>query len=421
MRLDKIRLQNFRCFEDISLDFHESFNLIVGINGTGKTAILEALRIAISSLFLEVDTYQDKISSPMIGQDDVRLKNLEQQYPVVIEAVGLIDEFSNKESFFSLEPIIWKRTLDKKGGRTTSINAKEMQRASKEMQQSIRDADSPTTIPLISYYSTERFKKEKKNVGVEPDGSRLRGYYHALDPLPNIKFFLDLWNTETLSELQNGVSSPMLAAVAEAVKSCINNCENAKFDIKQQELIMTMKDTGEKLPFHILSDGVRSMFAMAMEIALRCYLLNPHLGANAPKETSGVVLIDEIDLHLHPEWQMRVIDDLRRTFPKIQFIVSTHAPLVIGSLKNGRIFSISNCQAFDFPLLNGRDANYILKEMGASEMIESLKISINEYKLLIESGDGKSERALELRKELETILGEGHTELQRADLMLSFF
>ena len=63
----------------------------------------------------------------------------------------------------------------------------------------------------------------------------------------------------------------------------------------------------------------------------------------------------------------------------------------------------------------------ILKEMGASEMIESLKISINEYKLLIESGDGKSERALELRKELETILGEGHTELQRADLMLSFF
>ena len=83
MRLDKIRLQNFRCFEDISLDFHESFNLIVGINGTGKTAILEALRIAIGSLFLEVDKYQDKISSPMIGQDDVRLKNLEQQYPVV--------------------------------------------------------------------------------------------------------------------------------------------------------------------------------------------------------------------------------------------------------------------------------------------------------------------------------------------------
>lgn len=419
MKINNIRLRNYRCFEDISLEFHDKFNLIVGINGTGKTAILEALRIAIGSLFLSVDKYKDKISSPTISQDDVRLQNLEQQFPVFINTVGDIDEFDTNTSLF--RTLSWERSLDTKGGNTKHINAKEMKNASSEMQRRIRDIEVETTIPLIAYYSTERFKKEKKDVGVEPDGSRLRGYYHALDPLTNIKFFLDLWNTETLSDLQNNTRSPMLAAVAEAVKSCINNCEDAKFDIKQQELIMIMKETHEKLPFHVLSDGVRSMFAMVMEIAFRCYLLNPHLGERAAKETSGVVLIDEIDLHLHPEWQMRVIDDLRRTFPAIQFIVTTHAPLVIGSLNDGRIFNISDRRIFEFPLQHGRDANYILREMGSDEMNKDLKDELQTYCSLIEAGNGKTDEALKLRTALEEKLGLGHTELERADLMLSFF
>lgn len=419
MRINNIRLRNYRCFEDIRLELHDKFNLIVGINGTGKTAILEALRIAIGSLFLNVDKYKDKISSPGISQDDVRLLNLEQQFPVLINTEGEIEEFAVNNSMF--QTLIWERSLDKRGGKTKYINAKDMFNASTAMQDKIRDVKANITIPIIAYYSTDRFKKEKKDVGVEPDGSRLRGYYNALDPLTNVKFFLDLWNTETLSDLQNGTSSPMIAAVAEAVKSCINNCEDVKFDIKQQELIMTMSYTHERLPFHVLSDGVRSMFAMVMEIAFRCYLLNPHLREDAAKETPGVVLIDEIDLHLHPEWQKRVIGDLRRTFPKIQFIVSTHAPLVIGSLTEGRIFSIKDNQVFDFPLQYGRDANFILNEMGTTEMDQDLKKNLEIYFLLIESGRGKSDEALTLRRELELRLSKEHTELQRANMMLSFF
>lgn len=419
MRINNIRLRNYRCFEDIRLELHDKFNLIVGINGTGKTAILEALRIAIGSLFLSVDKYKDKISSPGISQDDVRLLNLEQQFPVLINTEGEIEEFAVNNSMF--QTLIWERSLDKRGGKTKYINAKDMFNASSAMQDKIRDVEANTTIPIIAYYSTDRFKKEKKDVGVEPDGSRLRGYYNALDPLTNVKFFLDLWNTETLSDLQNGTRSPMIAAVAEAVKSCINNCEDTIFDIKQQELIMIMKDTHEKLPFHVLSDGVRSMFAMVMEIAFRCYLLNPHLIERAARETSGVVLIDEIDLHLHPAWQMRVIEDLRRTFPAIQFIVTTHAPLVIGSLSDGQIFNISDRSVFEFPLQHGRDANYILREMGSDEMNKGLKNELQTYFSLIEAGNGKTEDALRLRAIIENKLGLGHTELERADLMLSFF
>lgn len=419
MNIQEIKLQNFRCFQDIAVEFHKSLNIIVGINGTGKTALLEALRIAIGSLFIGVDKYKDKIASPSITLDDVRLKDLEQQYPVIITASGEISEFDSSSNLF--QNLTWERSLETKGGKTKYINAKGMIEASKVMQQRIRETDTQTTIPLIAYYSTDRFKKEKKDIGVEPDGSRLRGYYNALDPLTNVKFFLDLWFTETLSDLQNDTQSPMLAAVAEAVKSCINDCEDVRFDIKKGELIMTQKGTHEKLPFHVLSDGVRSMLAMVMEIAFRCYLLNPHLREKAAKKTSGVILIDEIDLHLHPEWQQRVVNDLHRTFPCMQFIVSTHAPLVIGSLKEGKIFSVQDARVFDFPLQYGRDANAILNEMGTSEMAGNIKSELQEYFILIEKGEGKSERALNLRHSLEQKLGPDHTEMQRADLMLSFF
>lgn len=417
MRINQIHLENFRCYKEVSIEFHPHFNVLVGINGTGKTSILEALRIAIGSLFLSVDKYKDKISSPNIQQDDVRLFNLEQQYPVTITAESTISQFSIDGSY---KDITWERSLITKGGSTRSKDAKSMREASTQMQEVIRQSEPLIKIPLVAYYSTDRFKKEKKDVGVEPNGSRLRGYYNALDPLTNIKFFLDLYYTETLSAIQHNTTSDVLDAVNEAVKKCVD-CDDLMFDIKQQELLLTQSGSHERMPFHMLSDGVRTVLAMVMEIAFRCYLLNPYLGKEAAMLTTGVVLIDEIDLHLHPEWQKRVINDLRNAFPNIQFIVTTHAPLVIGSLTDGKIFSIKDNQTYDFPLQHGKDANYILNEMGTSEMDSQIKNTLNSYFIQIEKGLGKSEEALAMREKLKEILGENHTELQRADMMLSFF
>lgn len=417
MYINTIYLKNFRCYEDVEIELHPRFNIFVGINGTGKTSILEALRIAIGALFLGVDKYKDRIASPSIMRDDVRLFNLEPQYPVVVSTTGQISDF---KGYGGCRSIAWERSVMTKGGTTRSSNAKEMKEISMSMQEAVRQGGENVDIPLVAYYSTDRFKKEKKDVGVEPDGSRLRGYYNALDQLTNIKFFLDLYYTETLSALQHGKPSVVLEAVNEAVKKCVD-CDNLMFDIKRQELLLIQNSTHESMPFHLLSDGVRTMLAMVMEIAFRCYLLNPHLGAQAALRTSGVVLIDEIDLHLHPEWQKRVVKDLQEAFPNIQFVVTTHAPLVIGSLRDGKIFSIKDNQAYDFPLQTGKDANYILNEMGTAEMDDEIKTLLNRYFILIEKGNGMEEEALALREQLESRLGKGHTELQRADMMLSFF
>lgn len=414
MRLNNIYITNFKCFDEIKFDFHPQMNVLVGVNGTGKSSILEAIRVAIGSLFLGVDKYEDKISSPSISQDDVRLVHLEQQYPVSIATNATISNFDIDNRNIVID---WKRSLETKGGRTTQKDAREIKKASVKMQQAIRD-NMQVNIPILAYFSTERYKKEKKDYGVEADGSRLRGYYNSVDTLTNIKFFQNLYYTETLDSIQKGKRSVMLECINRTVKECIN-CLDLYYDFKQGEIILVQND--RKTPIHLLSDGVRSILSLVMEIAFRTCLLNPHLQSNAPIETKGIVLIDEIDLHLHPEWQMHILSDLQRAFPNIQFVVTTHAPLVIGSVREGKIYSISSNQIFDFPLQNGRDANYILNEMGSTEMDVEIKNMIDHYHLLIEKGQGKNDEALYLRTKLENILGINHPELVRADLLLNFF
>ena len=418
MKLTKLHIENFKGFETLDVDFHPNFNIVVGINGTGKSTLLEASKIAIGSLFLELDKIKDKISSPSILPENVRLHNLETQYPTIIHAFAEIDsELCTSKDSCSVE---WKRVLEKHRGKTTKIQAREMSRISDNLQKIIRrNEDKP--LPLIAYYSTDRFKKEKKDVGVTAKGSRLRGYYNAMDQLTNIKFFLELFKTETLSELQHQEKSIQLAVVKRAVEECIEDCAKIYYDVSYDKLLIDVKSANELIPFFSLSDGVRTTLSLVMEIAFRCYLLNPYLGIDAAKLTEGVVLIDEIDLHLHPTWQKKIVSDLRRAFPNLQFIVTTHAPLVIGSLKEGALFNISENKLYQFQNQFGRDANAILKEMRTEPMDDELQNDSDNYFILIENEKGKSQEAISLRQKLESKLGDSHAELQRADIMLNFF
>lgn len=241
-----------------------------------------------------------------------------------------------------------------------------------------------------------------------------------MDSTTNTWFFLNVYKTETLWELQHSQKSDLLKSVNDSIKQCVDDCKEIYHDVKQDLLIIKLSN-GELIPFNLLSDGVRSVLALVLELAFRSYLLNPHLGAQAPKETNGVVLIDELDLHLHPAWQKKVILDIRNAFPCMQFIVTTHSPLVVGSLQDGEIFSIENKKTVNFPIQYGKDANSILVEMGASIMNSEIQSMINSYFILVEGGQGKGKEAKELRKQLEFTLGVNHSELQRADVLLNFF
>lgn len=418
MKIDNIILKNFKCFSSASVQLHPRMNVLVGVNGTGKSSMLEAIRVAIGALFLEVDKYKGKIAAPGIIADNVRLENLEPLYPVVIEAKGSVNTFNaNHEESPEYEDITWIRSLDKHGRTTTKNKAKKMSEASERMQRAIREKRG--TIPLVAYYTTERYKKERKEYGVEAEGSRLRGYFNSLDSITNIKFFQDLFFTETLDATQKQRPSEMLAAVVSAVKVCVK-CKDVYYDFKKAEIIMVEEDD-VRMPMHLLSDGVRSVLSLVMELAFRSYLLNPHKGADAPRETDGVVLIDEIDLHLHPEWQLHILDDLQQAFPKMQFIVTTHAPLVVSAVNDCCIYSVADGQAYDFPSQYGQNADHILQMMGVRKMKEEYQQVLNEYLLLIEAGQGQTDKAIQCRHKLEEWLGKEHAELKRADMMMSFF
>lgn len=414
MKIEKLELNNFRCFEHINFELHPRMNVMVGINGTGKTALLEAIRIFIGAIFCELDKIENKISTPSIADDDVSLHNLEQQYPVKITG-----EISIDNELLSITKPSWDRILERYGGKTKFGPSKDAKSLSKNIQSIIREGKN-TAIPIIAYYSTDRYKKEKRNTGLEADGSRLRGYYNALDTTTNIWFFLNMIKTETLWELQEGKESIVLSIVRKIITSCVPDCKEIKHDIKQDKLIITQAN-GEKVPFTSLSDGVRNVLSLAMELALRCYLLNPSLGEEAPSMTPGIVLIDEIDLHLHPEWQLHILNDLTSVFNQIQFIVTTHAPLVLSTLKDGEIFSIADRKLYNFPNQYMRRPEEILKDMDTDLGSESADKTLADYRLLIEEGKGKSEEAVILRKKLEGLFGANHEELQRADIMLQLF
>lgn len=427
MRLKTISIKNFKCFENEAIELHPKLNILMGNNGTGKTSLLEAFRILIGSLYLAFDKYREKIEMPGIIKDDIRLKtvsnSLEPQIPTSVSANAVVDEVFLHASvqpyqLFDNKEITWLRSMETFGGKTTTRDAKEMFAVSKSIQEAVRRGDE-INIPLVAYFSTDRYKKERRDTDISKAGSRMRGYFNALDTTTNTKFFLDLYYTETLDEIQNNIASPLLAAVNASVRRCLD-CQTMRYNLKSQELLMVY-DNGDIMPFNLLSDGIRCTLAMVMEIAFRCYLLNPHLGENAPVMTKGVVLVDEIDLHLHPSWQLHILNDLRAAFPEIQFIVTTHAPLVISQIHDCNIYSISEHRVYNFPRQNGRDANYILQQMNVPYIKQDSKDMLDEYFGLIDSGRGKTEEAITLREKLQSLLGEDHAELRRADMLLSFF
>lgn len=92
--------------------------------------------------------------------------------------------------------------------------------------------------------------------------------------------------------------------------------------------------------FSALSDGYRNVIKIVTDIATKMCILNPYLGKETLKRTPGIVVIDELDLSLHPTWQRRIVGILKDLFPKVQFICATHSPFIIQSLEPGELITL---------------------------------------------------------------------------------
>lgn len=342
MILRSLTLSNFHRFEQFSIDFDDRLTVLVGDNGSGKSSILRAAGIALSTFLM---SFED-VSAIEIKQRDARLVTYSHgeaidrkpQFPVAIEATGIVDD----------SEITWTRALNSAKGKTTRIGAKKVISQSKAYSQRLQAGDIDLVLPLIAFYGTGRLWANRQ-VGINDirEIGRTEGYRGSLDVGTNDKALLEWFMKASMQEFKIARRSDLsyksatLSAVRQAIASCFsfisgNNDVTVEYNPDINDLDIVYRDEfGEiqSLPRSYFSDGYKTTLSMVADIAYRMAVLNPGLGDKVIAETPGVVLIDEVDLHLHPKWQARVLADLQSIFPRIQYIVTTHAPLVISSVR----------------------------------------------------------------------------------------
>lgn len=338
MQIHTLALDNFRRFAHFEMEFEPDLTLINARNGKGKTTVLEAATIALQPFVGTLMPGQ----SASIKQPDARYLptngfEREQDFPVAVTAT-----FANPNAQS-------RRELRKPNGRTTSVSTHELTEYANDLLDKIRADRTAVELPVVAYYSSKRLFALRSGLASRIAGlSRTVGYQDCLSALSNFKQLEQWMATATLAQLQEEQRQTGAAGIA-ALRKRVQGIENAvdsvladegwtgfHYSLHFEELAISHPDHG-LMPISALSDGTRAMVSLVADLAKRASQLNPDYGENAARLASGIVLIDEVDLHLHPEWQQRVVPSLQATFPNMQFIISTHSPRVLSSVPRKHI------------------------------------------------------------------------------------
>lgn len=429
MRINKLTIKNFKGFAELSLEFpapasgNGSFHLVIGQNGKGKTSVLDALGVAAGVWLLGVPGYA---AHPMT-EDHIRIcvfefgdtARIEQQFPLELQAEGVaVDEM-----------------LDWEFGRDGLSDCRFTKELPDLAEKAVRQTKPLQDLPLIAYYGTGRLWYQgpeghtphitgqhifKATVPNEVEGaqiesnfaklteedlaqdfaSRLAGYRNCLRPHCNPTDLLKWLKFEQQLAVQEQRESTQFVVVKQAMQMAIEGCTKVCYHLRLG-LLITIEGQAS-LPFSALSDGQRNMAAMIGDIAYKAAQLNPQLGREVLQKTKGIVLIDELDLHLHPRWQRRVIEDLRRIFPEIQFVATTHSPFIVQTARDGEIIKLDGD---DFPEPSGKTIEEVARLiMDVTNMARSpryqdkLNVAREYMDLLAEAKTASPERRAEIQK-----------------------
>lgn len=354
MRIDRIDIDNFCGFVHGEFRFSPGFNLLVGVNGSGKSSLLQALAVGLQPLLRHV-------AAPAACQPQARVALLESGgrvrhercYPV---RLSLAAELAGAACAWVLEMsgpgCAWQDSGE-----------------APDLASWVREA---RTLPLIACYPAERhwrLPQVSADSAMRQQESRLHGYQDWRDAAADTRG-LESWVIgKTLERLEAvAIGEPTAAAdelerVNQVIRLAMPGARGLRFDVKYRQLMLDWTQAA-CAPFDTLSDGQRGMVALLADIARRMCLLNPQLGDAVLSDTPGVVLIDELDLHLHPAWQRRLPGVLKRAFPRVQFIAASHSPQMIGELPFDEIWLMRDNQALGHPEhALGLSSNQVLEQL----------------------------------------------------------
>ncbi len=387
MKIKRIKINDFRGFREFVVDIPTDSNVIafIGKNGAGKTAILDSVSLLLSILVKNIRSkFGNKLPSKFLNKDDINSQA--ERYQIQIEFYCTNNHYSSSSYTISL---------------TESLNDKRI--IDGTYNDFVDTTRSLLNIPILIHYQINRNvveKTQKTNSSSKytrgyADAPQFSTYENAFSG--NINSFNDFvkWFREE-EDLENQIQrdhrnfdhrNDRLEVVRNAINKFLNKFdESARFSdlrierertssksirLGQESIVSSLvidKD-GQKFKFSQLSSGETTILSLVVDIARRLTIANPDIYDKLSGE--GIVLIDEIDLHLHPQWQRRFLPALVHTFPNLQFIVTTHSPQVLSHIVRDSVFLLENNKISDRDIYTeGRDSNAILQDAFHLSIIE---------------------------------------------------
>lgn len=394
MRIEWIEVENFKGFDKRRFEFDEHFTLIVGENGAGKTSALTAAKLVGQLLVSAIRWQGAKVDEVVLRKEGNLLG-------------GVL-------SFEPCLPLVFRCRIILDGKRyPVNCQAESEQMVEKLLQEPLRVfhdyhqgciSSTASHWPVFSMFTAGRRLSAQGssnwdkmlNVGVERKTAYDRWDF-ADEALGDL---IDWLGLHEAVKLQEGSEARHSVLTRKAMSGALPGALNIWFSLKHRQLVIQFAD-GKLRTFDQLPDGQRSIIAIVGDLARRAVLANP--SADDPvAEATGVVLIDEIDLHLHPRWQRRIMEDLRRVFPKIQFIATTHSPIIISAAKDAKIICLDADGSREIPQAYGMDVNWIVEAVqGAESQAPEVVALIRRIEDLIE--EARLDEARQLIPELEKL------------------
>lgn len=413
MKIKEITLDNFRGFNKLTFDFNEQNVVLVGTNGAGKSTVLNATVILLSRI---VESLSYGVSKKVnINETDIKNGKHRLKLKCTLKYGDLERELE----------ITKMRAKNQKNPPKLIIND-----TSKEIVEYLHgklDEKDQFNIPIFVNYPVHRNVIDiPLRIKTRHEFDQFSAYLNSFSSGADFRFFFEWYRNQEDMENEEKLESDLnyqdkqLKAIRKAIYNFMPGFSDLKI-MRKGKMRMVITKGKQRLEVNQLSDGEKCTLALIGDLARRLALANPSL--ENPLEGEGVVLIDEIDLHLHPAWQREIINRLQTTFPNIQFIITTHSPQVLGEIKSAQIFLISQDYTKEeidvrrVPTLFGKDTNMILENfMNAAEKnIEIKEQQRKLFKLLMQS---KLVEAKNLMDYLIEILGNEDPNLVKADIIL---
>lgn len=401
----ELQIKNFRIFRDITIDLDDHLNVIIANNGEGKSTLLDALAGHLNYIVdqikknaLKIFTQSREISAFFPNSlEDINIeaiKNNDTNVEIKTTFNGDYLDFNEEQ-----QPIKSCNLLSQIFSFDDSINFRIVDIENFNISyfiDSIRfcvENNIKFGIPVLVYYPMGTSKKafSPRNVKQINQFSIYENALNggALDFIDFVNWFTWLYNKDRSSS-----EKTILNSIKQAILGILNDDEIVFKDIFIDYSTFpgdfAISKDNINLKFNQLSSGEKSIISFVADLAYRLSVANPH--TSDPLAGKGIVLVDEIDLHLHPKWQRKIVSQLRKTFPNIQFIITTHSPLVLESLNfnNIRILQNANVLENDFSP-KGREVGEILEELMGQDAVAIQKQINNYFKLISDNELDKAE------------------------------